>query len=194
MRPFVNFLLQRLKWRFGPYLSDYSLPTETLSIYHYLMMRRSQDGSNRFNEEPDLYCSDVHLSPHLRLIYLLLGWCFFGLGALGAALPGLPTTPFMLLALWAFSKSSRRFHHWLYAHPFFGPPLQQWCTYRVIPLKAKVLSIVMMVLSFVYLAFFTSIDLWIKVAIAAVMLFGAYYILSKPSRVSDAKSTLPFTG
>jgi uncharacterized membrane protein YbaN (DUF454 family) len=99
----------------------------------------------------------------------------------------------MLLALWAFSKSSRRFHQWLYAHPVFGPPLQQWCTHRVIPFKAKVLAVMTMTLSFVYLAFFTEINLWLKIAIALLMLYGAYFILSKPSRVSNAESTHPST-
>lgn len=158
------------------------------------MMRRSQRGPSPVSEEPGPYCNDVDISPHLRLLYLLLGWCFFGLGALGAVVPGLPTTPFMLLALWAFSKSSRRFHHWLYSHRVFGPPLQQWCTHRVIPLKAKVLAVVMMVFSFIYLAFFTQISLWLKIAIAVLMLYGAYFILSKPSRVSDTKSKQPFAG
>ena len=88
-------------------------------------------------------------------LYLLLGWFFFGLGAVGAVVPGLPTTLFMLFALWAFSKSSQRFHDWLYAHPNFGPPLQQWRKYRVISLKAKLLSVTMMTLSFTYKFFFT---------------------------------------
>lgn len=167
------------------------LPVQTQNIYHYRMIRRSHSKPSQPGDELGQYCNDIQLSAHLRVLYLLLGWCFFGLGALGAVLPGLPTTPFMLLALWAFSKSSRRFHHWLYAHPFFGPPLQQWCTHRVIPFKAKLLSVVTMVLSFVYLAFFTAISIWIKLMIAAVMLYGAYFILSKPSRVSDTESKQP---
>jgi len=52
----------------------------------------------------------------MKPLYFLLGWCFFGLGAVGTVVPGLPTTPFMLLALWAFSKSSQHFHDWLYTH------------------------------------------------------------------------------
>jgi hypothetical protein len=99
--------------------------------------------------------------------------------------PGLPTTPFMLLALWAFSKSSRRFHDWLYAHPVFGPPLQQWRAHRVIPGKAKLLAVATMAVSLVYLVMFTGINAWIKAAIALVMLYGAVFILSKPSRLPE---------
>jgi uncharacterized membrane protein YbaN (DUF454 family) len=123
-----------------------------------------------------------------RRLYLLLGWFFFGLGAVGAVVPGLPTTLFMLFALWAFSKSSQRFHDWLYAHPNFGPPLQQWRKYRVISLKAKLLSVTMMTLSFTYLFFFTSINAWILLLIALIMLYGIAFILSKPSRAPDSAS------
>ena len=138
---------------------------------------RNNAGANENNATRDL---------PTRHLYLLLGWAFFGLGAVGAVVPGLPTTLFMLLALWAFSKSSQRFHDWLYAHPNFGPPLQHWHTYRVIPLKAKLLSVTMMALSFTYLFFFTAIHAWVLLLIALFMLYGAAFILSKPSRVPDS--------
>ncbi|MGD2074211.1 MAG: YbaN family protein [Gammaproteobacteria bacterium] len=118
----------------------------------------------------------------MRPVYFLLGWCFFGLGAVGTVVPGLPTTPFMLLALWAFSKSSQRFHDWLYAHRLFGPPLRQWRSHRVIPRKAKLLALVTMTVSFLYLALFTELSGWLKALIGLVMLYGAAFILSKPSR------------
>ncbi len=123
-----------------------------------------------------------------RGLYLLLGWSFFGLGAVGAVVPGLPTTLFMLLALWAFSKSSQRFHDWLYAHPTFGPPLQQWRNHRVIPLKAKLLAVTMIALSLTYLYFFTTMNGWLLLLIALIMLYGAVFILSKPSRAPDSAS------
>jgi len=124
----------------------------------------------------------------MKSVYFLLGWSFFGLGALGTVVPGLPTTPFMLLALWAFSKSSKRFHDWLYAHRLFGPPLNQWRDHRVIPVKAKFLSIVTMIASFSYLAFFTEMNTLVKVIVALVMLYGAAFILSQSSRVADEET------
>lgn len=120
----------------------------------------------------------------MRPLYFLLGWIFFGIGLAGAVLPGLPTTPFMLLALWAFSRSSQRFHRWLYSHKVFGPPLQQWHTDRVIPLKAKVFAIVMMVASLAWLVLFADVQAWVTGLTATVMLCGALFILSKPSRVA----------
>ena len=124
----------------------------------------------------------------MKPVYFLLGWSFFGLGAVGAVVPGLPTTPFMLLALWAFSKSSKRFHDWLYGHRLFGPTLNQWRTHRVIPVKAKVLSIVTMIASLAYLAFLTEVNTLLKFFVALVMLCGAVFILSQSSRIPQRPS------
>jgi len=116
-----------------------------------------------------------------RTLYFILGWFFFAVGAIGALLPVLPTTPFMLLSLWAFSRSSQRFHDWLFNHPLFGPPLQQWVQYRVIPLAAKIMSVSMMLASCTYLAFFSTFHDGFKLAAILPMLYGMYFILSKPS-------------
>jgi len=126
----------------------------------------------------------------MRLLYLGLAWLFFLLGAVGVILPVLPTTPFMLLALWCFSKSSVRFHNWLYGHKFFGPPLQQWEQYRVIPLSAKIMSVTMMVGSFVYMAFFKQLGLAFLVPTALLMLYGLWFILTKPSRPASVNTDM----
>ena len=120
----------------------------------------------------------------MRPLYFTLGWVFFILGAIGVILPVLPTTPFMILALWAFAKSSLRFHNWLYTHAFFGPPLQQWEQHRVIPRTAKIMAISVMVLSLLYLLLFTPVAAWVKISAALLMSYGAFFILTKPSRVT----------
>jgi len=120
----------------------------------------------------------------MRPFLFVLGWCFVGLGAVGAVVPGLPTVPFMLVALWAFARSSRRFHDWLYTHPVFGPPLQDWREHGVIPLKAKVLAVVTMTASLVYMLFFTTMAIWLKATVVAVMVIGGIFILRQPSRAA----------
>jgi len=125
----------------------------------------------------------------VRPVYFLLGWCFFGLGAVGTVVPGLPTTPFMLLALWGFARSSQRFHDWLYTHRLFGPPLQQWQLHGVISPRVKWLSVTTMALSLVYLVFFTPTPAWLMLLTALVMLYGAVFILSRPSRAPQTKAS-----
>jgi len=127
----------------------------------------------------------------MRAVYFSLGWLFFALGAIGVLLPVMPTTPFMLLALWAFARSSDRFHNWLYNHRFFGPPLQQWNQHRVIPLPAKIMSVSFMSISFVFMLFFSPLVMWLKLVIASLMIYGAWFILSKPSRPPTKPPTKP---
>lgn len=118
----------------------------------------------------------------MKPLLFLLGWLFFGLGAAGVVVPGLPTTPFMLLALWAFSRSSKRFHDWLYSHPLFGPPLQSWERHRVVPVRAKIFALLAMAGALAYMVFWAEVPAWVTVFTAAVMAYGAFFILRKPSR------------
>ncbi|GLQ06284.1 YbaN family protein [Sneathiella chinensis] len=120
--------------------------------------------------------------------YLLLGLGFFfvALGGLGVVLPVLPTTPFLLIALWAFSQSSNRFHDWLYTHRIFGPPLQEWSEYGVIPLRAKIVTVTTMATSAILVFMFSDVPWWGLASMLALMLVGAGFVLSRPShRKSD---------
>ena len=117
-----------------------------------------------------------------RPLFLVLGMTFVGLGLLGTILPVLPTTPFMILALWCFARSSQRFHRWLYDHRIFGPPLRKWDQHRVIPPIAKIASVAAMTASMIYVVLFSAAPLYAVAAMGAFIGFAACYILSKPSR------------
>lgn len=131
--------------------------------------------------------SQSRIARYKRWIYFGIGWLFFGLGVLGAFLPVLPTTPLMIVALWAFSNSSERFRHWLYNHPVFGPPLQRWYKYRVISVTAKMAALGAMAASIAYLVFFTATPVPLLIAAGGLMSLGAGYILTKPSQVPAAR-------
>lgn len=91
----------------------------------------------------------------------------------------------MILALWMFSKSSQRFHDWLYSHPVFGPSLYKWQQHRVIPPIAKLASVSMMTASFIYLVFWSAVPVWAVSLTGLLMGYAMWYVLTKPSRVPD---------
>ncbi|RMD62133.1 MAG: DUF454 domain-containing protein [Alphaproteobacteria bacterium] len=108
------------------------------------------------------------------------GLLCLSVGVVGAFVPFVPSTVFLLLALWAFSRSSRRFHGWLYGHPRFGKPLRDWQLHRVIPVPAKIAAVAMMATSLTIFAVFVA-DGWVEpLALGAVLAAVAAYIFSRP--------------
>lgn len=120
----------------------------------------------------------------LRAFYLLIGLLTTGLGILGAFLPVLPTTPFLLISLWAYAKSSRRLESWLLEHPRFGPRLVEWRTHRVIPWRVKLTAWGSMVASLAIMIV-TNTPWKAMAGAGALMAIGAIYVASKPSRRPD---------
>ncbi len=80
----------------------------------------------------------------VRYTLILAGWVSLGLAVLGAILPGLPTTPFVLLAAACFAKGSPRWHAWLLSNRWLGPMVRDWEAHHALPLKVKWLASVMM--------------------------------------------------
>ena len=61
-----------------------------------------------------------------RLGWLAMGWICVALGIIGALLPLMPTTIFLILAAGCFARSSPRLEAWLLDHPRVGPTLRAW--------------------------------------------------------------------
>ena len=72
-----------------------------------------------------------------RALWFTLGCLFVALGVIGAFLPVMPTTVFLILAAWAFARSSPRLEAWILHHPRFGPSVRAWRENGAIPPRAK---------------------------------------------------------
>jgi len=123
-----------------------------------------------------------HRSLTVRWIFALLGALFLALGVAGMFLPILPTTPFLLSAAACFARASSRVYNWLLNHSVLGPVVLEWRRHRSMPYRAKIIALVMMVVSFsVSILFF--VPYW--QAQLAMALFGtgmAVWLYRIPSR------------
>jgi uncharacterized protein len=118
----------------------------------------------------------------VRLLFAAFGTLFLGLGVVGIFLPLLPTTPFLLLAVACYARSSRRIFNWLLNHPRFGPLIREWREYRAMPYRAKRTALVLIALSFaISIAFF--VPGWLaKLAMGVGGLILMAWIARIPSR------------
>lgn len=128
-------------------------------------------------EEPD---APPAISPAAALFYRALGLAALGLGILGAFLPLLPTTIFLIIAAWAFGKSAPKLRARLYAHKRFGPTLRAWDRHGAIPPRAKVAALIGMGVSLGFVAL-TAKTPWVPVGVGVVLTFCALYVLTRPS-------------
>jgi uncharacterized membrane protein YbaN (DUF454 family) len=116
-----------------------------------------------------------------RPLLLSAGWICVALGFIGAFVPLLPTTPFLLLAVWAFSKSSPEMAERIRNHRIAGPYVRDWQDNGVIPVQAKILATVMMGAAIAYMHFGAQAPLWAVAMALAVMVAVSAFILTRPS-------------
>ena len=120
-----------------------------------------------------------------RAFWLSIGLLSLGLGIAGVFLPLLPTTPFVLLSAFCFSKSSERLHNWLLNHKLFGKLIKDWQKHGVIRTNVKIFSTCSTLLLVSYPLIFLEFSMWTKgfvvLSIACVFVF----VWSRPSKPSE---------
>lgn len=104
---------------------------------------------------------------------------FMILGFIGALLPGMPTTVFLILAAWAASKGWPQVDAWLMNHPKYGTTLRAWRENGTVPRKAKWIASIMMLLSSIMMLF-TNAPLAVKVFTDLIMLSVAIWLWMRP--------------
>ena len=115
-----------------------------------------------------------------RATWLIVGFTALALGAIGIALPLLPTTPFLLLAAFAFAESNERMHDWLVEHNVFGPLIMDWRRHGAISTPAKVASVVAMVF-IVGVSLYLSLPVYVIVIQVVTLSVCAAFVVSRPA-------------
>lgn len=111
--------------------------------------------------------------------WVALGAVFVLLGIVGAILPVLPTTPFLLLAAWAAGRGWPQFEAWLVAHPRLGPPIRRWRHHRAVPRSAKWLASLTMAAS-VALLLLSNAPVALKLALPVLLSWVAWWLWRRP--------------
>ena len=115
-----------------------------------------------------------------RILWILLGSTFVGIGALGVFVPGLPTTVFLILAAACYIRSSEKLYNWLIKNKIFGKYIKDYREGKGMPRKAKIVALSMIIL-FVSLAVipFSPIaipNLYVRILVLILGAIGFYYV------------------
>ena len=114
-----------------------------------------------------------------RVLWWLLAWSALALGLVGIVVPGLPTTPLVLLSAFAAARGSPRLEAWLKAHPRFGPLIHDWQAHGAVSRKAKWTATIAMAVCAVVLWLFAP-NAWAHWPPVAVMTLVAVWLWRRP--------------
>lgn len=115
------------------------------------------------------------------LFWRIIALFFVVVAFIGVIVPGLPTTEFLLLAVWASANGWPRLHNWLLKHPRFGPLIEQWQTHRIIPRRAKWIAFISMFISTVFLVS-SAAPLLVKCTAPLIMAIVLIWLICRPER------------
>lgn len=120
----------------------------------------------------------------IRWLYISGACLCIGLGTLGIVVPGLPTTPFLLLAAWAAARSSPRLHAWLFNHRWFGPPLRNWEKEHAIATRVKWFAVSLLVVSWFVLTWQTE-GLLVPIVTGTLFITVSTFLITRPVPQGD---------
>lgn len=113
------------------------------------------------------------------MAWYVVGWSSLALGLIGAFLPLLPTTPFVILAAFAFGKSAPALQQRLEQNRLFGPAIARWRAHGAISPRHKLLAVVMMAAAFV-LALAVGVGAHVLALQAICLIAAGVFVVSRP--------------
>ena len=123
-------------------------------------------------------------------LYIIGGFFFVALGAIGIVLPILPTTPFLLIAAGLFLRSSGRLYLWLTNHRYLGPFIRNYRLYRAVPLSTKVFALVFLYITIGYSVFFVLENWWLRAALIGLATWATLHILNLRTLTKEMRAEI----
>lgn len=120
----------------------------------------------------------------INYMFIALGFICVGIGAVGVALPILPTTPFLLLASLCFAKGSKRFHDWFKATKLYKNNLESFEKNRSMTTKTK-LCILIPVSALLIIAFLMMHNIPGRITIAVLIVIKYWYFIFKIKTIPE---------
>ena len=124
----------------------------------------------------------------VRVLLIASGTLCVALGILGIFVPVLPTTPFLLLAAFCYARSSERFHRWLLGNHWFGQYIKNYQQGRGIPLRDKILTLIVLWLTLSFTVLVAAPAWWVKLTLLAVGIGVTAHLLQIKTFKPEAKA------
>lgn len=125
-----------------------------------------------------------------KALFLTLGTICVILGLIGIAFPVLPTTPFLLLAAFFYTRSSDHALHWLLTNRWFGPYIRNYREGRGMALKDKIITISFLWITIILSVVFVIESLWVRILIIGIATAVTTHLVRINTYRKDSPSTV----
>ena len=111
-----------------------------------------------------------------KKLYITFGFLAVALAIVGVFIPGLPTVPFLLVALFCFERSSKKYHDMIMNNKYFGPVLQDYYSGKDLTSSVKIKAISFLSCGMAF-SIYKIQNLHARIALAVVWLGVAIHII-----------------
>ncbi|WP_020004731.1 YbaN family protein [Brachyspira innocens] len=122
----------------------------------------------------------------MRVLFIILGFIFVGIGVVGIVVPILPTTPFLLLASFFFAKGSKKFHNWFVSTKLYKKHLESFVKSRAMTLKSK-LTILLPVSTMLIITFIFVNNIYARITLVILFISKYLYFFTQIKTIKEDK-------
>lgn len=126
----------------------------------------------------------------MRILWIAAGLCCVAMGGVGVVVPGLPTTVFLVMAAWCFSRSSERLERWLLGLPGVGRMVDDYRSGRGMPRRAKYAATLSISVAVAVSAGLLIDPWWVRITVVAFGAFGVWYLWTRVPTASQPADQL----